>query len=59
MTDLGHQLGVSGRGAKRDIAKFESQGKFTVSFSKTNNRGIGISQDKIIWHNKKKENMKF
>ncbi len=35
MTDLSHRLGVSGRGAKRDIAKFDSQGRFTVYFSKT------------------------
>jgi hypothetical protein len=25
MTDLSHQLGVSGRGANRDIAKFDFQ----------------------------------
>jgi hypothetical protein len=59
MTDLSNQLGVSGRRAKRDIAKLFSQGKFTVCFSKTNSRGIGISPDKIIWLNKKKENMAF
>jgi hypothetical protein len=59
MTDLRNQLGVSGRGANKDIAKFDSQGKFSVCFSKTNSRGIGISTDKIIWPNKKKEKMKF
>ncbi len=49
MTDLSHQLAVSGRGANRYNANVDSQGKFTVCFSKTNSRGIGISPDKIIW----------
>ena len=59
MTDLSHQLGSSGHGANRGIVKFDSQGKFTVCFSKTNSRGKGISPDKIIWLNKKKEKMKL
>ncbi len=48
MTYLSHQLGSSGHGANRGIAKFDSQGKFTACFSKANSRGIGISPDKII-----------
>ncbi len=59
MTDLSHQLGSSGRGANRGIANFDSQGNFTVCFSKTNSRGIGISPDKIVWLDKNQEKMKF
>ncbi len=55
MTDLSHQLGSSERGANRGVANFDSREKFTVCFSKTNSRGIGISPDKIIWLDKKKE----
>jgi hypothetical protein len=59
MKDLSNQLGVSTGPPKKCIAKCESQGKFTLSFSKVNNRGIGISKDKVCWHNKKREKMKF
>ena len=55
MTDLSHQLGLSGPRANRGIANFDSRGKFTVCFSKTNSRGIGISPDKIIWLEKKRK----
>ncbi len=55
MTDLSHQLGSSGRGANRSIAKFDSRGKSTVCFSKTNSWGIGISPDKIYGSTKRRE----
>ena len=59
MTDLSHQLGLSGPRANRGIANFDSRGKFTVCFSKTNSKGIGISPDTIIWLEKKKEKLKL
>jgi hypothetical protein len=37
----------------------EPWGRFTVHFSATNNRGIGREEDKIIWHDKKREKMTF
>jgi hypothetical protein len=55
MTDLSHQLGLSGPRANRGIANFDSRGKFTVCFSKTNSKGIGISPDKIYGSTKRRE----
>ncbi len=37
----------------------EPQGRFTVHFSATNTRGIGREEDKIVWHDKKREKMTF
>jgi hypothetical protein len=59
MTDLSHQLGISGCGVKRDIAKFESRGRFTVSFSKTNSKRKRISRTKSFGSTKRREKMKF
>jgi hypothetical protein len=37
----------------------ELRGRFIVHFSATNNRGIGREEDKIVWHDKKREKMTF
>ena len=47
MTDLSNQLVVSAHNRTRSAAKSELQGKFTLTISETNNRGIGVSQDKV------------
>lgn len=39
--------------------KIELRGKFTVHFSKTNSRGIGVEGEKIVWHDSKREKMKI
>ena len=59
MTDLSNQLVVSAHNCTRSAAKSELQGKFTLTISETNNRGIGVSQDKVSWHDKKKDKMRF
>jgi hypothetical protein len=38
---------------------WESRGRYTIHFCKTNNRGVEIGEDKVIWHNSKREKMKF
>jgi hypothetical protein len=57
MTDLDNQLGVRLLGKKPNSAKKEFCGRFILSLSKTNNRGVGMSDDKVAWHDKKKNKM--
>jgi hypothetical protein len=57
MTDLEHTLGVQSLGKKSDTPKKEFRGRFILSLSKPNNRGIGIAEDKVTWHDKKKNKM--
>ncbi len=38
---------------------WESRGRFTFHFCKTNNRGVGIGEDKVLLHDSKREKMKF
>ena len=59
MTDLSNQLGVSAHNRARSGIKSELRGKFTLTLSETNNRGIGVSQDLVSWHDLKKERMRF
>jgi hypothetical protein len=47
MTDLSNQLGVSLHNRARSVIKSELRGKFTLTLSETNNRGIGVSQDLV------------
>jgi hypothetical protein len=58
MTDLSNQLGVSERNSTTSAAKSELRGKFTLTLSETNNRGIGVSQDLVSWHDIKKDKMR-
>ena len=58
MTDLSNQLGVSALNRTTSAAKSELRGKFTLTLSETNNRGIGVSQDLVSWHDIKKEKMR-
>ncbi len=53
MTDLDDQLGVRKSGVKENPEKSKFCVRFTLRLSKTNNRGIGESDDKVSWHNKK------
>ncbi len=59
MTDLDDQLGVRKSGVKENPEKNKFRERFTLSLSKTNNRGKGISDDKVLWHDKKRDRMKF
>ena len=58
MTDLSNQLGVSARNRATSAAKSELRGKFTLTLSETNNRGIGVSQDLVSWPDIKKDKMR-
>ncbi len=58
MTDLDDQLGVRKSGVKKTPEKSKFCGRLTLSLSKTNNRGIGIFNDKVSWHDKKRDRMK-
>jgi len=59
MTDLSNQLGVSAHNRARSVIKSELRGKFTLTLSETNNRGVGVSQDFVSWHDIKKDRMRF
>jgi hypothetical protein len=59
MTDISSQIGVSRHPSKNKNERWESRGKYTIHFYKTSNRGIGVGEDKILWHNSKREKMKF
>jgi hypothetical protein len=50
---------VSGHSSKNNNEMCESRGRYTNHFCKTNNRGVGIEEDKVIWHDSKREKMKF
>ena len=54
-----HLRSASKSPAPRQNEMIEPQGRFTVHFSATNNRGIGREEDKIVWHDKKREKMTF
>jgi hypothetical protein len=58
MTDLRNQLGVSAHKRARSVSKCELRGRFTLTLSETNNRGIGVSQDLVSWHNIKKDKIR-
>jgi hypothetical protein len=36
---------------------WESRGRYTIHFCKTNNRGVGIGEDKVFWHDSKRKKM--
>ncbi len=37
----------------------ESRGRYTIHFCETNNRGVGIEEDKVFWHDSKREKMQL
>ncbi len=62
MTEISSQIGVSRHSSKNNHEMWESRGRYTIhffNFCKTNNRGVGIGEDKVLWHNSKREKMKF
>ncbi len=38
---------------------WESRGRYTIYFCKTNDRGVGIGEDKVFWHDSKREKMQL
>jgi hypothetical protein len=59
MTDIPSQIGVSTHSSKTNNEILESRGRYTINFCKTNNSGVGIGEDKIFWHDSKRENMQL
>ncbi len=59
MTDMSNAIGASKKSAQRQNEMIELRGRYTVHFSATNNRGIRTEEDKIVWHDKKREKMTF
>ena len=49
MTDISSQIGVSTHSSKTNNEMWESRGRYTIHFCKTNNRGVGIGEDKVFW----------
>ncbi len=59
MTDISSQIGVSTHSSKTNNEMWESRGRYTTHFCKTNNRGVGIGEDKVFWHDNKREKMQL
>jgi hypothetical protein len=59
MTDISSRIGVPTHSSKNNNEMWESKGKYTVHFCKTNSRGVGIGKDKVFWHDSKREKMQL
>ncbi len=59
MTDISSQIGVSTNSSKTNNEMWVSRGRYTIHFCKINNRGVGIGEDKVFWHDSKREKMQL
>jgi hypothetical protein len=59
MTDILSQIGVSTHSSKNNNEMWESRGRYTIDFCKTNNRGEGIGEDNKFWHDSKREKVQL
>jgi hypothetical protein len=59
MTDISSQISVSTHSPKTNNEMWESRGRYTIHFCKNNNRGVGIGEDKVFWHDSKREKMQI
>jgi hypothetical protein len=59
MTGISSQIGVSTHSSKTNNEMWESRGRYAIHFCKTNNRGVGIGEDKVFWHDSKREKMQL
>ncbi len=57
MTDISAHIGVSTHSSKINNEMWESRERYTIHFCKTNNKGDGIGEKKVFWHDSKKEKM--
>ncbi len=48
IADISSQIGVSTHSSKTNNEMWESRGRYTIHFSKPNNRGVGIGEDKVF-----------
>ncbi len=47
MTELSSQIGVSTHSSKTNNDMWESRERYTIHFCKTNNKGVGIGEEKM------------
>ncbi len=59
MTDISSQIGVSTQSSKTNNEMWESRGRYTILFCKTNNREVGKGEDKVFWHDSKSDKMQL
>jgi hypothetical protein len=59
MIDISSQIGVSTHSSKTNNEMWESRGWYTLHFCKTNNRGVGIGEDTVFWHDSKRDKMQL
>ncbi len=59
MIDISSQIGVSTHSSKTNNKMWESRERYTIHFCKTNNRGVGIGEDKVFWHDSEMEKMQL
>jgi hypothetical protein len=59
MTGISNQIGVSTHSSKINNEMWVSRGRYTIHFCKTNNRGVGIGEDTVFWHDSKREKMQL
>ncbi len=59
MTDISSQNGVSTHSSKTNNEMWEFQGRYTIHFCKTNNKRVGIGEDKVFWNDSKREKMQL
>ena len=48
LIDVSSQIGVSTHSSKTNSEMWESRGRYTIHFCKTNNRGVGLGEDKVF-----------
>ncbi len=48
MTDISSQIGVSTHSSKTNNEMWESRRRYTIHFCKTNNKRVGIGEDKVF-----------
>ncbi len=44
---------------KKQNETWEFRGRYTIHCFKTNNRGVGIDEDKVLWHDSKMAKINF
>jgi hypothetical protein len=59
MTDISSQIGASTHSSKNNNEMWESRGRYTIHFCKTNNRRVRIGEDMVVWHDSKRETMQL
>jgi hypothetical protein len=57
MTDILSHIGVSSHSSKTNNEMWESSRRCTIHFFQTDNRGVGIGEDKVFWHDSEREKM--